>query len=167
MSTAATNPSPSPPWELLANYTVGGLFQVGYASGSDLLLVLSSQGRGIFDCVTGKKLARDYEEAYDFFDRIRLTATGFGPLEGQTVKMAGLMGGGLPMSTADGWGLEVQARAWPTHSFFLTAPGSREPLCLGDDGACEYRACGFSETGRSFIFATSCELSIFARSGGI
>jgi len=163
MSNSPAKQTPPLPWELLANYTVGGLFQVGYAAGSDLLLVLSSQGRGIFDCVTGKKLARDYDEAHDFFDRIHLTAAGFGPLQGATVRMAGLMGGGLPLSTHDGWGLVVEARAWPTYTFFLTAPGSRDPICLGDDGTCEFRACGFSETGQSFIFATSCELLVFAR----
>jgi hypothetical protein len=151
------------PWRRLPVYAVGGLFQVGYAPGSDLLLVLSSQGRGVFDCIGGQKLARDHAEAHDFFDPIRLTAKGVGPLDGQLVRMAGLYGGGLPLTTADGWGLEVQARTWPTHSVFLSAPGSREPVCIGDDGACELRACGFSETGRSFVIATSCDLTMFTR----
>lgn len=158
----ATHELPSP-WRCLQVCGVGGLFQVGYAAGSDLLLVLSSQGRGVFDCLAGEKLARDYNEAHDFFDPIRLTATGIGPLEGQVIRMAGLFGGGLPLTTLDGWLLEAQARAWPTHSVFLTAPDSREPVCIGDDGACELRACGFSETGRSFIIATSCELAMFTR----
>ena len=152
-----------PPWHPHPVYAVGGLFGVGYAAGSDLLLVLSSQGRGVFDCITGEKLARDYQEAHDFFDQIRLTAAGFGPLAGESVRIAGLFGGGLPLTTLDGWFLEAQARAWPTHSVFLTAPGSREPVCIGEDGACELRACGFSETGRSFVIATSCDLAMFAR----
>src|SRR5262249_51453755 len=129
-----------PPWRPHPAYAVGGLFGVGYAAGSDLLLVLSSQGRGVFDCVTGEKLARDHEEAHDFFDPVRLIAEGFGPLAGQPVRIAGLFGGGLPLTTSDGWGLEPQARAWPTHSVFLTAPGAREPVCVGEDGACEFRA---------------------------
>jgi hypothetical protein len=152
-----------PPWRPLPVYGVGGLFQVGYAAGTDLLLVLSSQGRGVFDCIAGEKVARDYAEAHDFFDPIRLTAAGIGPLDGKAVRMAGLFGGGLPLTTTDGWLLEVQARAWPTHSVFLSAPGSREPVCIGDDGACEMRACGFSETGQSFVIATSCELAMFTR----
>jgi hypothetical protein len=155
-----------PPWRVHPVYAVGGLFGVGYAAGSDLLLVLSSQGRGVFDCLTGEKLARDYDEAHDFFDAIRLTAVGFGPLAGQSVRIGGLFGGGLPLTTADGWCLEAQARAWPTHSVFLTASGSREPVCIGDDGACELRACGFSETGRSFVIATSCDLTMFKRQAG-
>jgi hypothetical protein len=126
-------------------------------------LVLSSQGRGVFDCLAGEKLARDYDEAHDFFNTVRLTADGFGPLAGQSIRVGGLFGGGLPLVTADGWCLAAQARVWPTHSIFLTAPGSREPVCIGEDGACELRACGFSETGRSFVIATSCELVMFTR----
>ena len=151
------------PWRRHPVYAVGGLFQVGYAARSDLLLVLSSQGRGVFDCISGEKIARDYAEAHDFFDPIRLTAAGFGPLAGQTVRMAGLFGGGLPFTTVDGWELEVQARIWPTHSVFLSVPRTREPMCIGEDGACEMRACGFSETGQSFIIATSCDLTIHTR----
>lgn len=163
MAAAPTTHELPSPWRRLPVYGVGGLFQVGYAAGSDLLLVLSSQGRGVFDCIAGEKLARDYNEVHDFFDPIRLTATGIRPLEGQAIRMAGLFGGGLPFTTLDGWMLEAQAHAWPKHSVFLTAPGSQEPVCVGDDGACEFRACGFSETGRSFIIATSCELAMFTR----
>jgi hypothetical protein len=162
MARPAIHDAPKP-WRRLPASAVGGLFQVGYAAGTDLLLVLSSQGRGVFDCISGEKVARDYAEAHDFFDPIRLTAVGFGPLSGQTGHMAGLFGGGLPLTTLDGWGLEVQARVWPTHTVFLSAPGTREPVCIGEDGACEMRACGFSETGRSFVIATSCDLTIFAR----
>jgi hypothetical protein len=152
------------PWRQLPVYAIGGLFQVGYASGTDLLLVLSHQGRGVFDCNSGEKIARDHTDAYNFFDPIRLMAEGFGPLAGQTIRMAGLFGGGLTLTTLDGWGLEVQARVWPTHSVFLSAPGTREPVCIGEDGVCEMRACGFSETGRSFVIATSCDLTIYVRS---
>lgn len=144
-------------------FGVGGLIQVGYATGSDLLLVLSGNGRGVFDCLTGQKLARDYDEASDGFDPIRLTAAGLGPIEGQTVRVAGLYGGGLPRTTFDGWFLEAQARAWPKHSIYLRAPAAREPVCIDDDGVCELRAYGFSETGRSFIIATSCDLTMFTR----
>lgn len=162
---------PPAPWKCCATWAVGGLFQVGYAENSDLLLVLSSQGRGIFDCLTGEKVARDYEEAHDFFDPIRLLAQGFGPLEGKSIRMAGLFGGGLPLTTEDGWGLE-ESPAWPTRSIMLTPPSVQredgsivhgEPFVIGDDGACELRAYGFSETGHSFVIAISCDLVIFAR----
>ena len=163
MAKTPTIHEPPAPWRRLPVFAIGGLFQVGYAAGTDLLLVLSSQGRGVFDCLVGEKLTRDYDEAHDFFDPIRLAAVGIGPLAGQSVRVGGLFGGGLPLTTADGWHLEAQARVWPTQLVFLSAPGSRESLCVGEDGACELRACGFSETGRSFVIATSCDLTIFAR----
>ena len=163
MGTIPTLHEPPTPWRRLPVHAIGGLFGVGYAAGSDLLIVLSSQGRGVFDCLSGKKLARDYNEAHDFFDSIRLTAIGFGPMAGQSIRIGGLFGGGLPLTTADGWCLDTQARGWPTHSVFLTAPGSRDPVCIGEDGVCELRACGFSETGRSFVIATSCDLTMFTR----
>ncbi len=163
---------PPAPWKHCATWPVGGLFQVGYAENSDLLLVLSSQGRGIFDCLTGEKLARDYVEAHDFFDPIRLLAQGFGPLEGKSIRMAGLFGGGLPLTTKDEWFLEEEAPAGPTRSILLTPPTVKhedgrimngESVVIGDEGACELRAYGFSETGRSLVIAISCDLITFAR----
>jgi hypothetical protein len=145
------------------SWAVGGLFQVGYGPETDFLLVLSHAGRGVFDCVSGKKLARDYGDAFQFFDQIRLESVGFGPLDGIKIRMAGLFGGGLPLTTQDGWRLEVQARQWPNTSVFLTAPASKDSICIGDDGAVEMRACGFSETGKSFIIATSADITAFAR----
>jgi hypothetical protein len=154
---------PPAPWKHLITWAVGGLFQVGYDENSDLLLVLSSQGRGIFDCLTGERVARDHDEAHDYFDPIRLLAQGFGPLEGKTIRMAGLFGGGLARSTEDGWFVEEQTRAWPTRSILLTPPTVEESVVIGDDGACELRAFGFSETGRSLVIAISCDLAIFVR----
>lgn len=153
---------PPSSWRRLLVWAVGGLFQVGFAENSDLLLVLSSQGRGIFDCTTGQRLARDDEDAYDFFDPIKLTATGFDELAGQTMRMAGLYGGGLPLTTQDNWLLEAKLSAALTNTVYLIPPnltkGKRhQAVAVGDDGVCELRAYGFSETGRSFIIATSCD----------
>lgn len=86
MSPSDTRPpiqEPPPPWRHLDTWAVGGLFQVGYAEGSDLLLVLSSQGRGVFDCIADQRVSRDCQEAHDNFDPIRLLANGLGPLDGR------------------------------------------------------------------------------------
>lgn len=156
-----------PPWRVTANWPIGGLFAVGYAPGTDLLLVLSWQGRGLFDCLNGQMLARDPSDVLPHIDQTRLIAEGIGPLAGESIRVAGLFGGGLAKTTSDGWFLEVRAMAWPTHSVFMRSPDARSSdLCIGDDGACEMRACGFSETGRSFVIATTCELSVFTRPAG-
>jgi hypothetical protein len=156
---------PPPPWKKLQTWPVGGLFQVGYAEGSDLLLVLSWHGRGIFNCLTGEKVARDYAEAHDSFDPVKLTAQGFGPLEGQTVPVVGSFGGELPHATADGWVLEEQSPAWPIRSILLNPSQPHNSSVVADDGAYELHAFGFSETGLSFVIATSSDLTIFMRPG--
>src|ERR1700677_2578198 len=49
---------------------------------------------------------------------------GFGPLAGQTVRTSGLAGGGLAVSTADGWTAERLVLDWPEESLLLVPPGS-------------------------------------------
>lgn len=146
-------------------WAVGGLFQVGFAGGRDRLLVLSSDGRGVFDRTSGEKVARDDAEPMDTFDPIRLTAPGFGPLEGEPVRMAGLFGGGLPVTTEDCYMLEEHSPRWPRRGLVLVRP-DRSRIFLGDDSVCELRAFGFSETGVSFVVATSCDLTIYNRPHG-
>src|SRR5579863_298772 len=88
---------PLPPWKLIGGRAVGGLTEVGFADDSDLLLVVSSQGRGVLDCRSGEYVARDRTEPNDsWYDERRLRAFGIGPLEGQLIRLAGLHGGGLP-----------------------------------------------------------------------
>src|SRR5690349_1016102 len=94
---------PPPPWRLVASRTVAALCDVGYAPDSDLLLVLSNSGRGVFDCLTGELLARDQSEIWDRveFDFTKLTARGIGPLQDVRIRTAGQHGGGLPIYTTD------------------------------------------------------------------
>ena len=164
---------PPAPWRLCTTWADGGLFQIGYAEDSDLLIALSSpQGRFLFNCLTGEIVASDYEEVQFFFDRLRLLAKGFGPLEGKNIRMAGRFGGGLPLTTEDGWELHEEAPEWPTHNILLTSPTVEreddrlirgETIVIGNNGDSVLRAYGFSETGHSFVIATSCDLTIFVR----
>lgn len=80
------------PWQLVTTIAVGGLLAIGFDRASDHLLILSSQGRGVIDCLTGEKVARDYED----FDEggISLEAPGIGILHDRMIRMAGLYGGG-------------------------------------------------------------------------
>src|SRR5205823_3356821 len=98
---------------------VGGLRNVGFAPDLDLLLVVSSQGAGLFDCCSGQRIAREHEYDISYPDEVRLSAKGIGSLEGQSIRMAGLHGGGLRNSTEDGWHLEVEAARWPEHDIYL------------------------------------------------
>jgi hypothetical protein len=93
---------------------VGGLTEVGFGDDSDLLLIVSSQGRGVVDCRTGERVARDRADPDDsWYDERRLLAEGIGPLEGKTIRLAGLHGGGLLNCGQQGWSVEALALDWP------------------------------------------------------
>jgi len=58
MNTQEIQPPP-PPWQKVGVAAVGGLIMVGFAEDSDLLLVLSHDGAGVFDATCGARIARD------------------------------------------------------------------------------------------------------------
>jgi hypothetical protein len=164
--------SPPNPWQPGIYHSVGGLLSVGFAHGSELLLVTSHSGRGVFDCVSGERVARDDDGSYLWESPFDLTAKGIGPLQGKTVPMAGIYGGGLATGTRDGWRTEAVYLDWPQPDLFLVAPGSdlydyraeSEPRFWRiESGAGELRAWGFSSTGKTLLLATSADIKIFRR----
>ena len=148
---------------------VGGLRAVGFDRDSELLLVVSSAGRGVIDCQTGMKVARDTNEYYE--DGQKLEAEGVGPLDGKTIRVSGLCGGGLSTCTSDGWSVEVVTLDWPVHYLLLLEPYSTLYDSLRGQpkrfhkisSESEVRAFGFSSTGKSLVVATSSEAVVFAR----
>lgn len=162
---------PPAPWRRVASPAVGGLLQVGFAAGTDLLLIVSHSGRGVVDCATGERLARDDGDYWA--DRSALEADGIGPLDEQRVRIAGAGGGGLSRQTEDGWAIELHPLSWPAEELILCPPG--EDMLLQAPGAgrslaklrpfpSELRAFGFSPTGRSLVIATASDVEIFHRS---
>ncbi|MBW4482930.1 MAG: hypothetical protein KME14_10335 [Tildeniella torsiva UHER 1998/13D] len=160
---------PPKPWRSVGVIAVGGLHAVGFDRVSELLLVVSSAGRGVIDCQTGSKVARDSEEYYG--NEQYLEADGIGPLKGRTLTMTGLLGGGLPKSTSDGWSVEVVTLDWPVGDILLLEPFSsmydslrgksnRFHKVASDS---ELRAVGFSYSGLSLIVATSSDVAVFCR----
>ncbi len=158
---------PMSPWKSSGGSAVGGLEAVGYAENSDLLLVVSSSGRGVFDCVTGERVARDYDTSDSWYDWAHLLALGIGPLEGQMIRLAGMDGGGLIAATTDGYRLWLVAPTWPDYRLILSPPQNdlyyNLDACVQVEGDYEIRAYGFSETGRSFIIAKNHTLYTFSR----
>lgn len=150
---------PLPPWERLMVHAVGNLTEVGFADDTDLLLAVSSQGRGVIDCQTGQRVARDRREPDEgWYDERRLRGIGIGPLEGRLIRLAGIHGGGLPSCGRDGWRVDSITLEWPEVNLLLGGPRG----CIYDDSTPfvklaverEVRAFGFSDTGESFIIAT-------------
>jgi len=160
---------PPSPWREIAIVSVGGLRAVGFDRESDLLLVVSFAGRGVIDCLTGQRIARD--DANYFEDTTFLEAEGIGLLKGHTLRVTGLHGGGLPITTEDGWSVKILGREWPELEVLMIEPNAslyasppREPSGFHKVAVeSELRACGFSYTGRTLIVASSSDIIIFGR----
>jgi hypothetical protein len=176
-------PAPEP-WRPVFEYQygvpVGGLLGIGFAthpdSGHDLVMVDSTDGHGLFDAVTGEKIARDRDPAPDPEDDASdastdLSCPGLGPIAGSRVRIAGLFGGELQTSSEDGWNVEVVAPAWPNHRVLLSRDGGSPhsgPHGEGwwhifHAGYSEFRAAGFSPSGQTIAVATSSDLSLWTR----
>lgn len=165
-------PAPEP-WRRVAVIAVGGLLGAGFAAdpatGRDLLLVGSHSGLGLFDTVTGERLARDDEDDFvGWPDGEDLSCPGIGPLAGTRVRMAGLLGGGLHRGAHDGWAVHVVSPGWPDDRVLLSADGN--PY-TGDRwwhvfhaDVTELRAAGFSPSGATLIAATSSDVTVWSRS---
>ena len=161
-------------WTHKNTFAIGGLHEVGYAPKKDHLIVLSSQGQGIFDCVRGEKIARLYNDLdwWDDFNDTTKSIAGFDVLANVEIRTSGLdSSDNMPKKTADGWKLiitEPQPDEKPYEKYlvrkiYLVSPDNKENIYITKDGACELRAFGFSETGNSLIVALSCDLVIWTR----
>ncbi|MEX1653406.1 hypothetical protein ABZ960_09540 [Streptomyces pseudovenezuelae] len=175
-------PAPAP-WQPVFDScaAVGGLLGIGFAthpdSGHDLVMVVSTDGHGLFDAVTGEKVARDRDpdpESGTPDAAPDLTCPGLGPIAGRRVHIAGLFGGGLHATTADGWHVEVVSPAWPHHRVLLSRGsgmphrdphGERWWHVFHSHGS-EHRAAGFSPSGRTLAVATSSDVTLWTRAPG-
>jgi hypothetical protein len=173
-------PAPEP-WQRIAYAPVGGLLGIGFAShpdtGDDLVMVVSHDGHGLFDAVTGEKTARDRDPAPEDSapdSDADLSCPGLGPVTGSRVRIAGLYGGGLHTTTAGGWRLEVVAPAWPNERVLLSrgsglphsGPYGERWWHIFHSNYSELRAVGFSPSGQTLAIATSSDLSLWTRRAG-
>jgi hypothetical protein len=177
-------PAPAP-WRPVFESTygvpVGGLLGIGFAShpdsGRDLVMVVSNDGHGLFDAVTGEKIARDRDPDPEDGtpDAVAdLTCPGLGPIAGSRVHIAGLFGGGLHTTTDDGWTLESVAPDWPHHRVLLSADGGlphsgpygEQWWHIFHSTYSELRAFGFSPSGQTIAVATSSDVSLWTRRPG-
>ncbi|MGW2013641.1 hypothetical protein [Streptomyces sp. NPDC001927] len=174
---AAPRVDPPTPWRSVFQpyAAVGGLLGIGFGvdprSGHDLVMVVSSTGHGLFDAVSGEKIARDRDPEDDIPEGPDLSCPGLGPLTRQRVHIAGLYGGGLHTTAHGGWSVDAVAPAWPHHRVLLSAEGGAPWRGLHgetwwhvfDATWSEFRAVGFSPSGRTLAVATSSDLSLWTR----
>ncbi|MGW0146637.1 hypothetical protein ACWDVU_13620 [Streptomyces sp. NPDC003333] len=149
---------------------VGGLVGIGFAthpdSGHDLVLAVSHSGHGLFDAVTGGRLARDDDpDPEDALpdEASGLSCPGLGPIAGSRVRVAGLFGGGLRTTTEDGWSLEVAGPVRSGEGVLLSRAGREGERWIHDTARTELRAAGFSPSGLTLAVATSSDLALWTR----
>ncbi|MHC0429686.1 hypothetical protein ACX6XY_05780 [Streptomyces sp. O3] len=175
---APVMPAPAP-WQPVLDHRipVGGLLGIGFAvhpdTGHDLVMVVSHDGHGLFDAVTGEKIARDRDPdpATSTPDaHPDLACPGLGPVAGTEIRVAGLFGGGLHSTTPDGWTVDVVSPDWPRHRVILSADGGANSGAAGDtwwhvfhSDYSELRTAGFSPTGLTLAVATSSDLTLWTR----
>ena len=158
--------APPSPWERLVPIAVGGLVAAGFGLRSEHVLVVSHDGRGVFDGRTGERLARVRGPIDDAWYRPEEGfAIGIGPLGGGRVAIDGLdrRRVSLARETEDGWRLIVQEDG-SGQSALLAAP----PVGAGGPAVYvaaleEVRAAGFSRSGRTLLLAEPHTLHLFKR----
>lgn len=165
--------SPPAPWRLVSSIAVGGFEALGFSRDSRYLLIVSSSGRGVYDSESGERLARDSSDgAGDWYNLEALMVKGIGPLADQSIIVAGIHGGGLPLVTLDGWVADLLAPDWPSNFVTLSPSGSSPwvqdqatrvarvaPVDSDDPVKCH----GFSWSREHFVVATSHTVDLFRR----
>ncbi|RXQ87401.1 hypothetical protein EO244_16470 [Ancylomarina salipaludis] len=155
-------------WEM-ATFAVGGLTEIGFSDKSEsLLLAISSNGRGLFDCSKLERIDRDYSEEFEI-NYEEMTCIGIGQISGEKVRIAGLHGGGLPTTNKLGDSLEFMALDWPNLDFIFQ-PNWKSMYSERDIDDCvnflrtdTIKSYGFNKIGNCFVIATSSDLIIFKR----
>lgn len=140
---------------------VGGLAGVGNVEGTELWLVASSSGLGLFDARTGERIARDPRRPGGYPE----ATPGIGLAKGKLVRIVGIDGGGkLPQTTPDGWELTYDLSV----GIWLTPPGIATDIPSPHIEVLrvrleEIRVGGFSASGDSLVLGDARTLHLFAR----
>lgn len=154
----------------METFAVGGLTEVGFSiNNPELLLVISSQGRGVINCSEFKLTDRDYDTYADWIDYIELIADGIGKLNNERIRISGLHGGGLPLMNEFGDSLQMVTPEWPIFSIIFEPRGKsvfsekNAEDCFQIFRDYELRSYGFSPNGKFFSIATNSEVNIYRK----
>jgi hypothetical protein len=141
-------------WRRTAVFKIGGLTELGFVRDTNLVMVVSHQGRGLFDCELGERVARDSSTTYsEWFDGNVPAAIGIGAAGSGWIAVSGLAGGRGIDATAEGW------RATASDDEVLLV-GPTESQVISDPVS-GIRAFSFSAQGQFFALGTPADLSIY------
>ncbi len=151
-------------------FAVGGLTEVGFSNEHpELLLVVSSQGRGLIDCENLQKIDRDNEPTGTWINEHELWCMGIGIAANEKIRIAGLHGGGLPTSNKEGDSIEFFAPNWPIvnlifqPNFLSIYTESETHKCFNILNDYEPRTFGFSTNGKYFLTATGGDVTVYRK----
>lgn len=155
-------------WEF-EQFAVGGLTEVGFSKTKpNLLLAISGNGRGLFDCSKLEIIERDYNDDFHI-DYSALNCFGIGKLKGEKINISGLHGGGLPLGNSEGDSLDIMALDWPKIDIIFQPNWSSIYLekdsekCFRIYSTGTLKVYGFSKKGNYFVIGTSSDLLIFKK----
>lgn len=162
MSVPAETTTPPLPWQHVADVSIGGLYAIGFVPGTEDVLVISQQGRGVYRATSAERVARDRDNTWGWYDRQMKQAVAIGPYAGQSIAVVGVDGGQMATTTVDGWLLSKSAAG----RLCLSSPaGTRADFSPRWRGEL-LRAFGFSESGRCLAVAVGAHtLELYARLG--
>lgn len=103
-------------WQKRRVWAIGGLREIGFKPNSDLLMVLSSHGRRIFDCIKDERVERDNSDYYlDKWDSVFGIVEGFGLLKNERIKCGGFEAPDiLKKETNDLWTISIKREIRPS-----------------------------------------------------
>jgi len=151
-------------------FAVGGLSNVGFSKNqSELILIISSQGRGVIDCSKLKLIERDYDDTWEWMDIFELSAIGIGRLKDEKIVVGGIHGGGLPTLNKYGESIQFMATEWPIIDIIFE-PNLKSLYKENEAKDCfrifhdyELKTYGFSYDGNYFITATGSEVNVYRK----
>ncbi|MBC7879329.1 MAG: hypothetical protein H7Y59_19335 [Anaerolineales bacterium] len=150
------------PWRFVLTYAIGGLTEIGFSSGEDYILILSSSGRSVISLASREIIARDHEQpSYnaDWIDLLQKAVRGIDILCDEWIQVVGLWGGSLNTHCSTGWSVNVRYED-QTEFAYIAQKESNIDVFI-DKPITEIRAFGFSNTGRFLVLATGSDLSLY------
>jgi hypothetical protein len=151
-------------WCQILFAAVGGLTETGFSEDETLLLVVSHDGRGLFDLGAGKRIARDDDMPLldsPWIDRTLKRVQGIGLAAETWFPVVGLWGGALSKGNSAGWVAEIVSKRRQDLAFI----GRDKQRWLVARPITEIKAFGFSASGHHLALATSCDITVFRHEG--
>jgi len=162
------------PWKQSIASSAGGLSAVGFDRKSETLLVVSSNGQAVFNCVSGERIYRNRDE--DGYIPLLLEGCRLDKPDAEPFLMAGTDGGGLLAGTFDGWSTDILEIDWPSCYCIVQPPNTSiyflYPKWLNCGKDASYHlisrdakpvAFGFSWSGNSFVWCDRSDLLVWTR----